>query len=271
MSAQTITQAVILAAGLGTRMRRRAEGVQLTDEQERAAKAGTKALIDVGRPFLDHVITELADAGISRVCLVIGPSHQQIRDYYSTVPTERVTIDFAVQPEPLGTANALLAAEDWVDQERFLLINSDNFYPADAVSLLSSVPGPALVGFEREALTELGNIPPERSSAFAMLQVDEQGRLVGITEKPDAETAARLAGSPLSMNCWALPRTIFDQAHRVRLSARGEYELPDTVRLAISEGIEFTVLRAAAGVLDLSSQSDIASVVDLLAGHEVRL
>lgn len=56
-------------------MRKEADGVALDAEQSRAADAGVKAMISVGRPFLDHVISALADAGFTDVCLVIGPEH----------------------------------------------------------------------------------------------------------------------------------------------------------------------------------------------------
>ena len=56
-------------------MRKEAEGVQLDQSQSAAADAGVKAMISMGgeRPFLDYVISALADAGFTEVCLVIGP------------------------------------------------------------------------------------------------------------------------------------------------------------------------------------------------------
>ena len=64
---------VILAAGLGKRMREHDDGAQLSADQVAAAETGVKALIPIGRPFLDYVLTRVADAGFCRVCLIIGP------------------------------------------------------------------------------------------------------------------------------------------------------------------------------------------------------
>src|SRR6266496_6133829 len=120
-------KAVVLARGLGTRMRQSDGMARLDPAQEAAAAAGIKAMISFGRPFLDYVLSALADAGLEEVCLVIGPEHAAVRDYHTTtVPPRRVRLAFAVQEEPRGTADAVLAAEQFAAGEGFLVINSDN-------------------------------------------------------------------------------------------------------------------------------------------------
>ena len=104
-----INKAVIMARGLGTRMRKSDDAVILDSRQTEVAGMGIKAMIPIDRPFLDYVLSELANAGYSDVCLVIGPEHTLIRDYYRLEsPPERIRIHFAVQPQPLGTADAVL-------------------------------------------------------------------------------------------------------------------------------------------------------------------
>lgn len=266
-------KAVILARGLGSRMRKAAEGVELSAEQQQAADAGVKAMISLdGRPFLDHVISALADAGFTEVCLVIGPEHDIIRDYYDSVEKQRVTISYAVQEEPLGTANAVLAAEEFAGRDRVLVINSDNHYPTEALALLADVPGSALVGFTREGMLTRSNIPADRIAAFALATADEQGHLAELVEKPDADTIARLGDDAvISMNCWLCSPAIFDAARSIPKSARGEYEITDAVRWAIDHGDPYTVVKADQGVLDMSNRGDIASVVAALGDREVRL
>src|SRR5688500_19473586 len=107
-----VRSAVILARGLGKRMRQDDGAAELGLAQRAAADAGMKGMIPIGRPFMDYVLTALADAGYARVCLVIGPEHEAVRTHYErTAPPARVSIDFAVQQEPLGTADAVVAAE----------------------------------------------------------------------------------------------------------------------------------------------------------------
>ena len=75
-------RAVILARGLGTRMRQAEGGATLAGEQAVAADAGLKAMIPIGRPFIDYILSALADAGIEEACLVIGPEHASVRLHF---------------------------------------------------------------------------------------------------------------------------------------------------------------------------------------------
>lgn len=78
-------RAVILARGLGTRMRKAVQAAGLSEAQAAVAQTGVKALMPIKRPFLDYVLSALADAGWRRVCLVIGPEHDALRSYYASL------------------------------------------------------------------------------------------------------------------------------------------------------------------------------------------
>src|SRR5690606_16812749 len=122
-------KAVILAAGRGTRMQRASAGARLDPEQAAMADRGLKALIPFrGAPFIAYVATALADAGIGEICLVVRPWPDPIRAWAESVETRRVRLTCAVQEEPLGSAHALLAAEEFAAGEPILVINGDNYY-----------------------------------------------------------------------------------------------------------------------------------------------
>ena len=264
------TQAVILARGLGTRMRFAADGT-LTAEQSRAADAGLKGMIPTGRPFLEYVLSALADAGILDVTLVIGPEHGAVRDYFTIeAPPARVRVSFAVQAAPRGTADAVLAAADAMEDAPFLVLNADNYYPAKAFRALAAVGGPGLVAFEERALVRDGNIDPERVLKFALVDIDDDGFLRDIREKPAADDPlVRRAERWVSMNLWSFTPRIFEACRRVRPSARGELELQDAVTIAMRElGERFRVVPMHAGVLDLSQRGDVAAVAERLSGVE---
>jgi glucose-1-phosphate thymidylyltransferase len=268
------TKAVILAAGLGTRMRKADEGAVLDDRQAAVANSGVKALIPIDRPFLDYVLHVLAEAQVKDVCLVIGPKHDELRQYYGQkIKPSRLKIHFAVQPEPRGTADAVRAAESFAGDDSFLMLNSDNYYPLSAIRDLRQVGGAGVVAFDRKALIAGGNIPAERVEKFAIVRPDAQGNLQKVLEKPDAATLASLGENLLvGMNCWSFSAAIFRACAAIRPSPRGEYEITDAVQYATDNlGERFKVIVSREAVLDLSSRTDIASVTKLLAGSPVKL
>jgi len=274
MTASRTTQAVILARGLGTRMRRDAgqgEGdASLSPEQRAAAATGSKGMMPLGaRPFLDYVLSALADAGITDVVLVIGPEHDQLREYFDvTSPPERVRVHFAIQQEPRGTADAVLSARGAVNDAPFLVLNSDNYYPVAAYSALADLGASGLIGFEAETLVREGGIEPERVLKYALVDATDDGWLRAIREKPAADDPLALRAERwVSMNVWSFTPVIFEACARIRPSARGELEIQDAVTLAMNElGERFRVLPMRAGVLDLSSRADVALVASRLAG-----
>lgn len=268
-----MNKAVILARGLGKRMRSADASVHLANEQVRAAECGMKAMIPIGRPFLDFVLSALADSGMRRVCLVVGPEHTAIREYYESLSLRRVEVSFAIQERPLGTANALIAARTFVADEPFLVLNSDNYYPVAVFAALRDLGEPGLSVFERESLVEKGNIPRERVRDYALLQVGGDGYLKSIVEKPNAMPDAATDGEVfVSMNCWRFDAAVFRACTMVPRSLRDEFELPEAVQFGLSSlGLRFKTVPFHAGVLDLSYRSDIASVADRLTGVKVEL
>ncbi|HLA83711.1 MAG TPA: nucleotidyltransferase family protein [Thermoguttaceae bacterium] len=273
MTGETTDKAVILARGLGTRMRKQDEAAGLDASQTAAADAGIKALIPIGRPFLDYVLSALADAGYRRICLVIGPDHDAIRHYYGEqVKLDRLSIDFAVQREPRGTADAVASAEKFADGEPVAVINSDNYYPVAALRPLREQGGSGAALFDWRSMTAGSNLPEERLRSFAVARI-EDGCLVGILEKPDEATWQALPRPIwLSMNCWQFRPTIFDSCRAIKPSPRGELELPDAVQHSIDVlGERFRAVTVSEPVLDITSRRDVAGVAEKLSGTEVRL
>ncbi len=259
-------KAVILARGLGRRMRAPASGRQLNPLQAAVAETGVKAMMPFGRPFLDYSLTALADAGFQEACLVIGAEHDAVRTHYTTAPPQRIDISFALQPEPLGTANALLAAEEFADSEDFLTINSDNYYPVPALRMLRSLKEPGVALFPERGLI-MGGIPAERILKFAICTVASDGYLSGIVEKPVGEVQSSYPDRLVSVNCWRFSPPMFDACRRTPISSRREYELPTAVEAAMRDfGVRFRVVICDDPILDLSSRADVAVVAQKLTG-----
>ena len=229
-------------------------------------------MIPIGRPFLDYALSAYADAGFTDVCLVIGPGASATRAHYERIETRRLRICFAVQAQPLGVANAVLAARDFVGNDTFVVVNGDNYYPPSVLAQLRCAQAPALPAFSREGLLRDGQIAAERIAAYALLEIDADGVLRRIVEKPSVSEAEAMAGAPVSMNCWLFDPRILAACERVPKSARGEFELPGAVQLAIDAmGMRFQTFPVDAGVLDLSSRADIPEVARRLGSVKVEL
>jgi dTDP-glucose pyrophosphorylase len=293
-------RALVLARGLGTRMRREDPGASLSAAQRRAADAGLKTLMPIGgRPFLDYALSALADTGVQDVGLVVAPDHAALAAHYAANPPSRVRLTFVVQREPHGTADAILAARDWTAGAPFLAMNADNLYPVPALSDLASLDEPGLPAFDADDLVRTSNIPEARIRAFAVIKIDEAGYLSEIVEKPaqnvppeggnytlpegtlpedpvasafrrnqsEDPVASAFRRNPLvSMNLWRFDSRIFDACRDVPRSARGEFELPEAVGLAVRRGVCFRAVAARGPVLDLSHRTDAIDVERRLAG-----
>jgi len=269
-------KAVLLARGLGSRMKQDADAPALTPTQAAAAAAGAKGMMPIGnglaRPFLDYVWHALADAGCTEICFVVAPEHDAIRGYYDGPgKPARLRVSYAVQPIADGTARAVQAAQAFAGRDAFLVLNSDNLYPAPVLRALVTLGEPGLPAYRRDSLVHDSGFPPDRVIAFAAIEIDAHGYLTRIVEKPgrdyyDAAGPAAL----ISMNVWRFDERIFTACRDVPLSTRGEYELPEAVGLAVSRGVKFKTVPAAGAVLDLSRRSDISVVSQRLAGVEPR-
>ena len=285
MPSSPATKAVILARGLGTRMRRSDPTAPPLDARQAAvAETGVKAMMPVGRPFLDYVLSTLAEAGYREACLVIGPEHDAVREHYTPRGggggesvgggggrrTMRLRIAYAVQPQPTGTADAVAAAEGFVGSERFLVINSDNLYPVEALHGLRLLEGAGLAAFSAAGLVEEGEIPAARVARWPVVKQTPDHWLVALEERGGGD------GQPgdeeyVSVNCWMFTPAIFQACRAVSASAGGERELPAAVRHALAQGERFRVLPLRRPVLDLTSRADVANVARRLASVEVRL
>ena len=106
-------KAMILAAGLGTRLR------PLTDNRP-------KALMPVAnKPIIGRNIDYLKGYGIEKLVVNAHHNYQQIVDYLGNGEAFELTIDVRVEPEILGTGGGIKNTADFWDNEPFIVINSD--------------------------------------------------------------------------------------------------------------------------------------------------
>jgi NDP-sugar pyrophosphorylase family protein len=206
-------KAVILAAGLGTRLR------PLTLETP-------KPMIDVaGKPLLERIILDLKKYKITEHVIVVNYMKEKIMDYFGNGKKFGVDIEYVVQKKPnAGTGDAFLTAKDYIKEKYFLGITGDELKDAtvlDAILKNKDVDG---------VITAIRVKNPER---YGVLEVDGK-RVVRIREKEQ-----NAVSNLVNISLYKFPAEIFDALEKINLSPRGELEVTDAINKLIDDGFNF--------------------------------
>lgn len=233
----TPTAAVILAAGMGTRLK----------------SALPKALHPIaGRPMLGAVMATVRALNPTTGVVVIGPGMTAVEADAAPWPT-------AVQQDRLGTAHAALAARDALGSfaGTVLLMFCDTPMITEAtlrrvVELRDGADGPdvVVVGFTAAD-----------PAAYGRLIVGGNGELEAIVEAKDA-TPEQLKVTLCNSGVMAVDgRVLFDLLARIgNDNAQGEYYLTDLVELARQDGLSCGVVEGAeAEFMGINSRADLAA------------
>ncbi len=238
--AKTEIGAVILAAGMGTRM-----------------KSGLhKVLHSIGgRAMIDHLLGSLATLGASKKVLVVGALREQLEAAIDGV-------EFALQDPPLGTGHAVLAARDALAG-----------FAGDILILYGDVPMlrretmnqmiAALHGGDDIALAVLG-FTPRDPGAYGRLVVGADGALQAIVEFKEASAEERRIGLCNSGIMAVRGKLLFDLLEKVdNQNAKGEYYLTDIVGIARDQGRGVVVVEASEEeVMGINSRAELAEAED---------
>ncbi|HBQ64293.1 MAG TPA: nucleotidyltransferase [Clostridiales bacterium] len=167
-------QGVILAGGLGTRLRS-----LICDRPKPMAPAG-------GKPFMEYLITHMARQDLDEILICIGYMGQQIMDHFGFGEDFGVHIRYSWEDFPLGTAGALRNAASHLE-ETFILVNGDTYFPCPYAGLLE---------FHRsqKALATLAVQKKEYPAGYGEVVLDSTGRVTSFRESDSASAAWVNAG-----------------------------------------------------------------------------
>ncbi len=176
----------------------------------------------LNKPILLWTIEALQQNGIHEFVLVTdsGEFGKKIQAYLQEHPVAGASFQFAVQPEQKGTADVVQAAKAFfTEQEEFIFMYGDDLYGPKNIAAVMGATGVAVVG---HAVKD-----PEKWGIF---QTDQSGKLVQVVEKPTTNV-----GTLASIGCMKLSGRVFALFTQLQPSARGEYELTDTLNLLTKE------------------------------------
>lgn len=231
-----VSKAVIVAAGLGTRMLP-------------ASKAVPKEILPIlDRPAIQMVVEEAVAAGISEIVVVVSPGRTTVLDHFRPAPElERhlaargkgkmlaqikrigamAKLTAVEQEQPLGLGHAVLQARRAVGAEPFAVMLPDDIFDCPrpclgqmlAIAERRDAPVVALLKVARSEVSKYGIVTGDR--------VDERlHRLTGMIEKPAPEKAP---GDLAIVGRYVLPPEIFEILARGRPGAGGEIQLTDAL------------------------------------------
>ncbi|MEW5989379.1 MAG: nucleotidyltransferase family protein [Chloroflexota bacterium] len=212
------TRAIILAAGRGQRL-------------SPATDTTPKPLLPVdGRPTLDYVLQALAAAEVKQVCLVTHYLAEQVEGYVGDGQRWGMEATYRRQGTAAGTAHALQAAAGFLTEPTVVLA-ADYALPLAYVANLKVT---YLAAGQPDGITiALGRLTEADLTRRSSVELGGDLRIHRIVEKPPLGAAP----SPYcAYLVYIVPADIGDYLPQVRLSSRGEYELPDAINLMIADG-----------------------------------
>ncbi|MFZ1580675.1 MAG: sugar phosphate nucleotidyltransferase, partial [Saprospiraceae bacterium] len=117
-----ISEAVILAGGLGTRLKS-------------AVPDLPKCMAPVaGRPFIDYVIQELLDQKVSKIIFSLGYMHEVVLQHLNEKWPD-LHYEYCIESSPLGTGGAIYLASEHVQEDHFVVVNGDTLFRVDLASM----------------------------------------------------------------------------------------------------------------------------------------
>ncbi len=200
-------QAVILAAGEGTRMR------PLTQNKP-------KVMLPIAnKPMLEHIIDAVRDAGIEDILLIVGYRKESITDYFGDGSRFGVHITYTTQGQQMGTGHAFGMASGFC-KGHFIALNGD--------VLVSSSHIRKVMARNEDAVITVKAV--EHPQSYGVIEA-EGPRVTRIVEK-SSDPPTNLANAGV----YLFNTSIFNAIFKTQLSPRGEIEITDSIQFLIDKG-----------------------------------
>ena len=241
-----VKKAVILAAGLGTRMLP-------------ATKSVPKELFPiVDKPALQYLVEEIKASGIEDILIIISRGKTLIEDHFDYAPeledrlrqggaakeaalkqvrdiAELANIVYTRQKVMLGTGHALLLAKDFVGNEPFAVLYGDDVIMNDR----HPVVGQLVDVYEKYSKSVVGvqEVPEELVMKYCTLDVTKvEDRLYDVSDMIEKPKKEEIISCFSVLGRIILTPDVFDYLDKTPYAANGELQLTDTMKLMSQDG-----------------------------------
>jgi glucose-1-phosphate thymidylyltransferase len=240
---------IILAGGSGTRLH------PLT-------LSLSKQLLPVyDKPMIYYPLSVLMMAGIRETLIITTPRDEpSFRDLLGDGSQWGITLDYAVQPDPGGLAQAFIIGRDFVGNDPSCLILGDNiFYGGGLVRNLKAAA-------EREQGATVFGYWVKDPERYGVAEFDADGTVIGLEEKPD-----RPKSNHAVTGIYFYDEHVCDMAAELAPSPRGELEITDLNKLYLGRG-ELRLERLGRGIawLDTGTHESLIQAANFIETIEQR-
>lgn len=157
------TEAIILAGGLGTRLR-----TVVSDLPKCMAPVN-------GKPFLSYLITQLQHQGVTDFIFSVGYMHEIITGFIRK-EFAGISSRFSVEKEPLGTGGAIRLACELSESTTTVICNGDTFFDVSVQTMLS-------FHHSNDADCTLALKPMENFDRYGVVEINRNNTIVSFKEK----------------------------------------------------------------------------------------
>lgn len=198
-------EAIVLAGGLGTRLRS-----VVSDRPKVMAP-----IDDNGRPFLSFILDQLVKAGTTHLVLAVGYMRNVITDYYGK-SYKGIPITYSIEEAPLGTGGAIKKALRLCKEDLVLVTNGDSYVDMDMRVFMDTARSNMAKGVEiTVAAVELENF-----DRYGVIEIDEDDYVTAFYEKQYCRRGYISAG------VYAQAREAMEGIQKECFSYENDYEKP---------------------------------------------
>ena len=253
-----IKQAIIPLAGLGTRL------LPLTS-------VFAKELLPInGKPGIEYILDECADAGIKKIVFIISKKKQMIKDYfykdnfyqkiikkkkdpriikeYKKILKYKKMIKFVYQNKPLGTGDAVLKTKKFITDDFFLMLLPDDL-------IIKKNCSKSMINIHnryKSSVMASINVPKKTVSRWGIYKlgkkINKNNYVINdVIEKPSISTAP---SNKAVIGRYILPKKIFSKLLNQKPGKGGEIHITDAIQSLINENEKFIAHNFAGKYLD---------------------
>jgi glucose-1-phosphate thymidylyltransferase len=230
---------LLLAGGHGTRLR------PLTF-------TGNKHMLPIAnKPMLYYGLKHLIEANIREIGIILGPIGEGVVNHFKDGSIYGVKITYIDQPEPKGLAHAIMVAQDFLADDSFVMYLGDN--------LLKQGVRPQIRQFKETNADFTGAVMEIEDPSPYGVVVMRDSVPVKVVEKPK-ELISNLA----LIGVYVFSKRVHQVLSQLKPSARGEYEITDTIQLLIDQGAKVNIQKVEGWWKDTGKPQDLLTANQLV-------